>query len=213
MLDTNIILKRLKSLLNVKTDLQLSKILKVKPNTISSWKKRNSMQFESVIDVCEVHHIDLNDLLYGVNKLRPQYNTVEGKDKIGVRMITSDLQFQYVLEAKKILPTLYSYHFPFLDNCEVAFQVISENMTPTVRVSSFVICQKANIANMTEGGIYVLVDDHKGIFVHRFKTVLNVDELLFTNDNSFFNDKIYRKDRIGELWEVKGAFLAHLPSL
>ncbi|WP_256499777.1 helix-turn-helix domain-containing protein [Flavobacterium sp. HSC-61S13] len=113
MLDTNIILKRLKSLLNVKTDLQLSKILKVKPNTISSWKKRNSMQFESVIDVCEVHHIDLNDLLYGVNKLRPQYNAVEGKDKIGVRMITSDLQFQYVLEAKKILPTLYSYHFPF----------------------------------------------------------------------------------------------------
>ncbi|MCP1994757.1 hypothetical protein [Flavobacterium sp. HSC-61S13] len=86
-------------------------------------------------------------------------------------------------------------------------------MTPTVRVSSFVICQKANIANMTEGTIYVLVDDHKGIFVHRFKTVLNDDELLFTNDNSFFNDKIYRKDRIGELWEVKGAFLANLPSL
>ncbi|WP_430615272.1 helix-turn-helix domain-containing protein [Flavobacterium sp. JP2137] len=210
MLDTNIILKRLKSLLNVKTDLQLSKILKVKPNTISSWKKRNSMQFESVVDVCEIHNIDLNELLYGINKLRPQYNSAEGDDKTGVKMITSDMQFQYVLESNKILPTLYSYHFPHMEQCEVAFQVISENMLPTIRVSSFVICQKAQVQNLVEGAVYVLVDFHKGIFVHRFKSLLNADELLFTNDNSFFNDKIFRKENVGELWEVKGAFLGSL---
>ncbi len=212
MLDTNIVLKRLKSHLNVKTDLQLSKILKVKPNTISSWKKRNSMQFESVIDVCEMHNIDLNELLYGVNKLRAEYYAVEGKEKSGVKMISSDMQFQYVLESEKILPTLHAYHFPFLEQCEIAFQVISENMTPTVRVSSFAICQKANLLNLVEGNIYVLVDYHKGIFVHRFKSALNAEELLFTNDNSFFNDKIFRKDSIGELWELKAAFLGNMLS-
>ncbi|WP_255555079.1 helix-turn-helix domain-containing protein [Flavobacterium sp. NKUCC04_CG] len=212
MLDTNIILKRLKTHLNVKTDLQLSKILKVKPNTISSWKKRNSMQFDSVIDVCETHHIDLNELLYGVNKLKLPY-AAEGKDNVGVKMISSDMQFQYVLQSEKILPSLRAYHFPFLDHCEIAFQVISENMTPTIRVSSFAICQKANLLGLVEGNIYVLVDFNKGIFLHRFKSVLNAEELLFTSDNSFFNDKIFRRESIGELWEIKAAYLGNMLSI
>ncbi|MBW3517589.1 helix-turn-helix domain-containing protein [Flavobacterium sp. NKUCC04_CG] len=196
----------------MKTDLQLSKILKVKPNTISSWKKRNSMQFDSVIDVCETHHIDLNELLYGVNKLKLPY-AAEGKDNVGVKMISSDMQFQYVLQSEKILPSLRAYHFPFLDHCEIAFQVISENMTPTIRVSSFAICQKANLLGLVEGNIYVLVDFNKGIFLHRFKSVLNAEELLFTSDNSFFNDKIFRRESIGELWEIKAAYLGNMLSI
>lgn len=213
MLDATIVLNRLKLYLNVKTDVQLSTLLNVKPNTITSWKKRNSLQFESIIDICELNQVDLNELFYGINKLRVAHSEVDGEDKNGVKMITSDLQFQYLLESKVIMPNLTPYYFPFLEKCEIAFQVITENMAPTIGVSSFVICQKVAIEHLVEGRIYVLVKNKKGIFIMRFKTVVNEYELAFTNDNSAFKDKIVKTDRIREFWEVKGTFSTNRISL
>ncbi len=213
MLDATIVLNRLKLYLNVKTDLQLSTLLKVKPNTITSWKKRNSLQFESIIDICEINEIDLNELFYGINRLKTVQNNDDVEEKTGVKMITSDLQFQYLLEAKTLMPNMTPYYFPFLEQCEIAFQVITENMTPTIGVSTFVICQRVALEQLVEGRIYVLVKNKKGIFIMRFKAAVNEYELAFTNDNSSFRDKIIKTDRIGEYWEVKGTFSATRISL
>ncbi|GEP50850.1 hypothetical protein FNO01nite_15220 [Flavobacterium noncentrifugens] len=62
--DTNIVLRKLKISLNANTDIQLAELLNVKPNTISTWKKRNSLDFNAVISICHTHGIDLNELFY-----------------------------------------------------------------------------------------------------------------------------------------------------
>lgn len=47
-----IIIDRLKKGLNLKTDLSLASHLGVKPNTISAWKKRNSINYELIFAKC-----------------------------------------------------------------------------------------------------------------------------------------------------------------
>lgn len=64
MQNATVVIKKLKKMLGIKTDLELSRILDVKPNTISSWKKRNSLQYDSLIALCKEHKIDLNELFF-----------------------------------------------------------------------------------------------------------------------------------------------------
>lgn len=54
------ILDRLKKKLKIKSDTKLAEYLVIKPNTISNWRKRNSLDYALLIDKCEKEKIDLN---------------------------------------------------------------------------------------------------------------------------------------------------------
>lgn len=56
------VLTRLKKALNVQTDAELSEILGVKPNTIASWKKRNTMDHLAIVAICEEHGLSLDSI-------------------------------------------------------------------------------------------------------------------------------------------------------
>lgn len=54
------ILERFKALLDIDSDIHLATYLNVKPNTISSWRKRNSLDYSLIIAKCEEKKLDLN---------------------------------------------------------------------------------------------------------------------------------------------------------
>ena len=56
------ILKKFKKAINIKTDTELAEILNIKSNTISSWKKRNTLDYAKIIEKCIDLNIDLNFL-------------------------------------------------------------------------------------------------------------------------------------------------------
>lgn len=62
----NDILKRIKSILGFKTDIELSSYLEVTPQSISKWKKRESLDYELLINKLP-DDIDLNWLFRGKN--------------------------------------------------------------------------------------------------------------------------------------------------
>ncbi|TVR29679.1 MAG: hypothetical protein EA390_09385 [Balneolaceae bacterium] len=64
------ILARLKDELNLQKDVDLAEFLGVAQNTISAWKKRDSVNYELIFDKVIPYNIDLNWLIYG--KLMPQ---------------------------------------------------------------------------------------------------------------------------------------------
>lgn len=198
------VIKRLKDFLNIKTDLELSQVLGVKPNTISSWKKRNSLQFETIIALCKKNNIDLNDLFYSEsNAFKPEISKISKE----VRLISSEIYFQYLMDPVATVNNLPIYSFPFAEDVEIGFQVISENMAPTVRVTSYVICKSVAPSNFQVGEIFVLHLANKGLFVHRFKREDSNGKLVFSSDNAAFEDiTIDRSDIVGA-FIVKGAFL------
>lgn len=59
--DAKSIISRLKSLLNIKTDEELSAFLGVARTTISSWKQRNTLDIQLIIEKCG--DIDYNHIL------------------------------------------------------------------------------------------------------------------------------------------------------
>ena len=61
--NANILLDRLKVAYNFKSDSQLSKFLGVKPNTISTWRERNSINFKLILAKCD--DLNLNWLFTG----------------------------------------------------------------------------------------------------------------------------------------------------
>jgi len=62
MLQANEVIKRLKQLLGYKNDLELANLLGIKPNTLSSWKVRETLRYDKIIEICKKHKIDLADI-------------------------------------------------------------------------------------------------------------------------------------------------------
>ncbi len=59
------ILDRLKEALDIDKDIELAEFFGIAQNTISAWKKRDSMNFDLLFTRCLPLDIDLNWLIYG----------------------------------------------------------------------------------------------------------------------------------------------------
>lgn len=57
------VLEKLKKELGIKKDKELTKLFRVNPNTLSTWKKRNTMDYKQLIAICLKHGISLEKLL------------------------------------------------------------------------------------------------------------------------------------------------------
>ncbi|RZJ65901.1 MAG: hypothetical protein EOO50_11580 [Flavobacterium sp.] len=194
------VIDRLKKLLKLKTDIQLSEFLNIKPNTISTWKKRNSLDYEAIISISELYELDLNEVFLNKRKGSSLSSSTP--------LITREVMFQYASGADReaLLEIVPTYKFPFVDTDDsIAFQVVSNNMFPLVDENSFVICQSVSIEDLKDSSIAVVVSRNKGIFLNRINTSnLASNQLILTNDNDFYNDTALNSNEISEVWLVIG---------
>jgi|GEM_PF-550536 len=198
--NANDVINRLKSLLKLKTDIQLSEFLNIKPNTISTWKKRNSLDYETVISICDLYELDLNEVF--LNK-----NTVSDAEG-ATPLITKEVQFQYAagFDRQSLLDLVPKYSFPFIDSGNSqAFQVVSNNMFPLIDENSFVICSGSTLAEVKDNKVAVIVARNKGIFLNRVSQAsFKEDQVILTSDNDFYNEVVLRESEISEVWIVRG---------
>lgn len=206
MQDATGVIKKLKRMMGIKTDLQLSEILDVKPNTISSWKKRDSLQYEGLIALCKEHKIDLNELFFSDSTA--VYNTSYHKRK--VKMISIDHHFEYFLDPEKTLATAPSYVFPTTEEVDTAFQVSVDNMYPTIKMTSYVITKRINLKDLQLWHIYLFILKDKGIVIYRFKRIAEDGTLLLISDNPSFENIQVKPGDVREVFCVRGAFLPNM---
>lgn len=62
--NANNLIERLKQELSIKKDKELCELLDIKNNTLSTWRKRDSIDFNKVIDICESKGLDLNFIFF-----------------------------------------------------------------------------------------------------------------------------------------------------
>lgn len=65
--DKSIIINELKKYLNINTDTKFAEFLGIKQNTISSWKSRNSLDYDLIISKCD--KINANWLITGKGEM------------------------------------------------------------------------------------------------------------------------------------------------
>lgn len=63
--NVDFILENIKVRIKGNNDNDLAKFFKVKPGTISSWRVRNSMNYDLLIMKCKEFNYDLNDIILG----------------------------------------------------------------------------------------------------------------------------------------------------
>jgi len=201
-LNANLILSRLKKALKINRDIQLSEFLNVRPNTISTWKKRNTLDYNAIISICELYEIDLNEIF-----LEKKAATKENFYYIReTPLISREVQFQYCFGNPGIMDTLPKYNFPFIKaDKSRAFQVTSNNMFPIIEENSFAICEETDIKEVEENALVVIVSKSKGLFINRISHMKDKKNVfLLASENTFFNNVTINIDDINEIWLIKG---------
>jgi len=200
--NANLIIARLKKMLKIATDIELSKILNVKPNTISSWKKRDTLDYNSIISICELYEIDLNEVFLNTKSKK----NVLDYSSCKTPLVSSELQFQYCVDKESLVENLPLYHFPFIksDN-SILFQVSSNNMHPIIESNSFIVCELTSPKNIKNNSLTVIISRTKGFFINRI-LINKENNAVFTlsNENSFFSNIEFKKSDINEIWLIKG---------
>ncbi|MFT3795943.1 LexA family transcriptional regulator [Flavobacterium sp.] len=200
-LNANLILKKLKKALKISTDIQLSEFLNIKPNTISTWKKRNSLDYASIIAICELYEIDLNDIFFEKKNPKKDFSNYTSETPL----VSREVQFQYCIGSAGILESLPKYNFPFVRAEETrAFQVLSNNMFPIIEENSFAVCESCEIGTISENSLVVIVSKAKGLFINRIQKSEKPDTFILSSENAFFNNVSIHISEINEIWLIKG---------
>lgn len=194
------IIERLKKSLKIKTDIELSEFLNIRPNTISTWKKRNSVDYDSIIAICELYEIDLNQIFLD--------RTETASYSATTALVCREMQFQYSKEddVSALVDILPKYNFPFVTaEKSRAFQVTSNNMFPVIDENTFVICEQIEIDSVADNSIVVLVSAEKGLFINRIvKNEQKKGQYFLKSENDFFREITIDKKEIKEIWNVCG---------
>lgn len=195
------ILKKFKKAINIKTDTELAEILNIKSNTISSWKKRNTLDYAKIIEKCIDLNIDLNFLFLN-NYITTSYESL-------TPIISKDLIYQYtngtLRDSLKDLPFM---KFPCQKNKEsIAFQIEKDDNNTSKAKDTFAICEKTIINNVSEDDNVFIISKKVGFFKTKIKPS-NIDSnfliLNIQSDSSFNNNVTISLNDIDEIWVIKG---------
>lgn len=200
------VLFRLRGFLKVRTDSELSKILGVQPSTISTWKKRNSLDYSLLLEICELYKIDLNSVF-----LEDPKEISSTQDYLKTPLITKETIFEYTRGVLGDISNLPHYSIPFVHTTESRlFQITSNNMMPYLEENSYAICEKIEVDSIRDEDIIVVISRKKGFYVNLLKKA-GADFLLL-NTNQAHDDKVLKinKEHINEAWKVKGKVCYHL---
>lgn len=67
-LNTKIIIDKLKKIYNLHSDTDISKLFNLSnPSILTNWKQRNSLDFNKLLFLLKEKNVDLNDFFFGVN--------------------------------------------------------------------------------------------------------------------------------------------------
>lgn len=203
MLKATEVIRRLKQVLEYKNDLELARELEIRPNTLSTWKKRETLDYVKILEVCKKNKIDLNTLFLAESKSSLNKNMETRR----VKMISVDQHISYFLNAEKCYGTSPSSVFPVEGDVNIAFQIGIENMHPTIKVSSYVLAQNANIEDLQPWQIYLLVVENRGILCYRFREYSSQKKLILQSDNTVFGQLEIDPLEVREIFSVRGTFM------
>lgn len=178
------LVERLKKEFAVQKDQDLAEIFNVTPFVFSSWKRSKGKLLEEVVKYGVKNNLDFNKVLLD-----------RGERESFVTILMSEDLFEYCMNPKEKVAQLSKKNAPMTKINDIGFQVISQNMEPTITVSSIVFGKETTLDELKFGAFYVIHIDKKGIFISRFYERIK-DAFIFVNDNESFEKFSFSKQNI-----------------
>lgn|GEM_PF-3120016 len=151
------VLTRLKILLGVRSAKELAHIFDLKPNTISSWKKRNTLCYSKVIEICKQYEIDLNELFY-----KAYQNRAINKCYIQVPIVYIEDYLAYYLNSNGKNKESKQIYLPKTVNFDMVIQMYSNSIERMQGELLYVFCKKVEVSDVAVGKEYVFLIKNKG---------------------------------------------------
>lgn len=151
------VLTRLKILLGVRSAKELAHIFNLKPNTISSWKKRNTLCYAKIIEICNRYEIDLNELFYS-----DYQNIAINKSYVNVPIVYIDDYLEYYLTLQTKRRKIKQIYLPKSVNFDIVIQLYSTTLTQDQSELMYVFCKKIGPEKILVGEDYIFLVKNKG---------------------------------------------------
>ena len=143
-IDNSLILSKIKSYLGLKNDAEFARFLEIKPNTLSNWYSRNTIDYNKIITKCE--RIDANWLLTGKGNMLKDENSKEISNDRGIPLLPFEAFAGYGessvqgvsfarIEERYDVPLFYNIHVDFMIN------VRGSSMYPKYSSGDVVACR------------------------------------------------------------------------
>lgn len=191
------LVERLKIELGVTKDQDLAVLFGVTPFIFSAWKRSKGKLIEEVVKYGIQNNLDFNKVFYEEEEL-----SVE--DTSTPIVMAEDL-FEYCLSPMKVREEMPRYSFPRMSEHSIGFQVISQNMEPTIIVGAIALGEEVVLSNINTWDICILHTTNKGIYMSRFLEKRE-DIYCFVNDNVIFGRVEFTEEEILSVFKVSSAF-------
>ncbi len=172
-IDNSLILSKIKSYLGLKNDAEFARFLEIKPNTLSNWYSRNTIDYNKIITKCE--RIDANWLLTGKGNMLKDENSKEISNDRGIPLLPFEAFAGYGessvqgvsfarIEERYDVPLFYNIHVDFMIN------VRGSSMYPKYSSGDVVACRIIEELLFVQWNkIYVIDSISQGIIMKRLK--------------------------------------------
>lgn len=194
LLKNKTLIERLKRELRLHTDNELAKALKKTSQQMYSLKRSKLKLIEEIVYYGIKNKLNFNNIFHP--RKQAYIDTT-------CKVLMAEDIFSYCFNAQETLYNLPTYTLPILTQSNLGFQVIHQNMEPSIKVSSIVLVEKSNMESFVLAGIYVLQIFSSGIFITRFKKASH-EWFIFENENPNFQDYYFKAHQIISVFKVNG---------
>ncbi|MBB4119945.1 hypothetical protein GGR32_002257 [Mesonia hippocampi] len=199
--NANKIINNLKERLGLQTDKELALLLNVKPNTLSTWRKRESISYEHVLNLCKKQELDLNDIFDNIN-IKPYINT-----PYSIPLISRENLFEYIMgKFSNSIEKLPHYCLPHLNpnNNYAIIQAPDNNMAPIVKQGDYMLSKSICPSTIKPNDVIMFLSKVKGFYLNRVRKI-NEETIVIQNENPIMGKNIQQINirDIDEVWLVK----------
>ncbi|WP_185114105.1 MULTISPECIES: S24 family peptidase [unclassified Chryseobacterium] len=176
-MDNTLILNEIKSYYNLKSDSDFAKFLDIKPQTLSNWKSRNSIDYSVISTKCV--EIDANWLLTGKGNMLKNANLYAIEERFHhSKSMESDISYGntvplYDLEATAGVFEVFTKNpqsvpidhitIPNLPKCDGALYIRGDSMYPLLKSGDIVAYKTIQDKyNIIWGEMYLIYLEHNG---------------------------------------------------
>lgn len=181
------VLNRLKSMLRVDSDAELCRLINIGTNTLANWKKRNSIDHQLIITVCESHKLDLNAVF--ANKISATkvaepatgYTTGAAIPLIPINAMagfsSGDSQVLSIDAEQYIVPE-------FKNKADFLIRISGTSMSPKYFNGDIVACKKIPTKTFLQWGKVYIMDTVQGALCKRVLASTKKGNIVCRSENS-----------------------------